>query len=120
MIYRIIGDKFKPNIEFDPEKGILEISEYAILESETEYLQIRNWIDEFFSLGKNSIIVIFKVKYINSLAVKLFTKLLISLRKRISDALSVEWHYYDEDIIDNILDIESVTGVNIKKIANIE
>lgn len=121
MKYNLVGDKYKPNIKFDIETGVLEILGYAVLESDKEYNQIKKWFDEYLSKNKNTFSVIFKIKYLNSLAVKLFTKLIIRIREKIPlDNLHVEWYYYDEDILENVEDIEFITNVNIKKIANFE
>lgn len=121
MKYNLVGDKYKPNIKFDIETGVLEILGYAVLESDKEYNQIKKWFDEYLSKNKNTFSVIFKIKYLNSLAVKLFTKLIIRIREKIPlDNLLVEWYYYDEDILENVEDIEFITNVNIKKIANFE
>jgi len=117
MKYDLNANKFKPEIIYSIEKGEILISGYAIFESDKEYIQINLWLDEYLTQNKDNITVIFKIKYLNSLAVKLFTKLLIRLKEKFdSKNLKVIWYYYDDNILENVDDIEFITDLKISKV----
>jgi len=109
----------KPEVHFDAETGVCEISGESYMESTyTFFLPLMNWIDEYIKeVGKR---IEFNVKlfYFNTSATKCLLDIFEILKKYEDNggAVEVTWYYDsdDPDMKEEVKDFETESGLEIK------
>lgn len=101
--FHIKGSTYIPNIDFDPETGVLEISGESYHEYTTEFFRpVFDWIDEYLTQPKLDITMNFKMTYFNTSSSRRFIEILTRLEdyaKNHDDGnIVVNWYYEENDI----------------------
>jgi hypothetical protein len=102
--FHIKGSTYIPNIDFDPDTGVLEISGESYHEYTTEFFRpVFEWIDEYLALPpKVKITMNFKMTYFNTSSSRRFIEILTRLedhvRKHEDADIEVNWYYEENDI----------------------
>ncbi|MCK4661515.1 MAG: DUF1987 domain-containing protein [Bacteroidales bacterium] len=89
-----------PRINFDADKGVLEISERSLPENAIEfYHPLFEWIYNYIDNPQSKTLINFKLEYFSTSSAKQITKILFLFEKLadISDVL-IKWYYKKEDI----------------------
>ncbi|MBN2521384.1 MAG: DUF1987 domain-containing protein [Bacteroidales bacterium] len=107
-----------PFVNFDWQKGLIEIKGKSIPENPVEFYEpLWAWLDEFAKTAPSKIIVNIQLKYINSSSLKCMVvvfKKLKEIRNRNKDIEMVYNWYYDvddEDMFDTGKEFEEQAGV---------
>jgi len=112
---------FIPTIDFNAESGVCVLSGESFLEDTIEFYDpLVQWLEEYTSEIKKSIIFEIKLTYFNTSTSRSILDLLNILKEYEDDGgeVTVNWHY-DEDDIDMEEDIEDYmldTGLEINMI----
>ncbi len=119
-IHKIEGEQFKPNVSFNANTGLCEISGESFLEETTSfYKPIVNWIKEYIKTNK-PIKFNFKLTYINTSSSKHILHILKLLNEYIDEGGSVETNWYieegDTDTEEDVEDYSIITGLKINSI----
>ena len=97
-----IANTFKsPRIDFDPDKGIFEISGVSLLENTLEYYKpILSWLTRYLENPAANSIIVFKLTYSNTSSLQFIYDIinLIYREHRKKTVLSVKWYYSEDDI----------------------
>jgi len=98
----IEGFEERPQINFNAETGVLEISESSYPEYTKEiYMPIVSWIDEYLQTDGRKITFNFKMDYFNTSTSSRFQKIIDSLDTYHNSGrgeVSVNWYYEEDDI----------------------
>lgn len=117
----IEGTQKTPAIEFDPQKGVLEIKGRSIPENSIEfYKPIVDWLEEYSSAAAAKTVVNVHLEYFNTSSSKCILdvfKKLESIHKSNND-IQINWYYEedDEDMLEAGEDYESIIRVPFKMI----
>ncbi len=114
------GNNKMPKVNFDPDKGLLEIEGNSTPEDAAKlYEPLADWIVEYGKKPKEQTTVNFRFKYFNTSS----SKWILVLLKKVDDIykqnhkVNVNWFYDDEDLLDYGEEIEDFMLVPINKIA---
>ncbi|HAI75627.1 MAG TPA: hypothetical protein DCM08_05220 [Microscillaceae bacterium] len=98
----IEGDAERPRVEFDPETGILEISESSYPEYTKEiYAPIVQWLEEYLSEKGKTVIFNFRMDYFNTSTSSRFQKMIDMLEDYYLNKegkVVINWYYEEDDI----------------------
>lgn len=117
----IEGTQKTPAIEFDPQKGVLEIKGRSIPENSIEfYKPIVDWLEEYSGAAASKTLVNVHLEYFNTSSSKCILdvfKKLESIHKSNND-VQINWYYEedDEDMLEAGEDYESIIRVPFKMI----
>lgn len=109
-----------PEILMDPEIGLIEIKGSSFLEDSVAFYEpVKNWIEEYITNPKDTIINV-ELTYFNSAAAKILITAFKSLGniKKQNCKLTINWSYSDddEDIKDSGVDFAKLTGLDFNMI----
>lgn len=113
--------KQTPGVNFDPEKGILEIWGRSIPENSFEfYNPLLVWLDEYTAEPKEKTVMQIKLEYFNTSSSKYILEVLkkLNIIEEKETEVLVEWYYDedDEEMMETGEDYEDVTGLTFKLI----
>jgi hypothetical protein len=117
----IEGSQKTPAVEFDPQKGVLEIKGRSIPENSIEfYKPLVDWLEEYSDSASTKTIVNVHLEYFNTSSSKCILdvfKKLESIHKSNNEVL-INWYYEedDEDMLEAGEDYESIIRVPFKMI----
>ena len=109
----MVGNKTKPSVHFNYDKGELTIEGRCILESaDIVFDPITAWLEKYLEKPKEKTIINLKLEYFNSSTAKALIRFLVMAKKitEISD-LHVNYYYDDETIYDYGQDFLEVVGI---------
>jgi len=89
-----------PGVEFDPKKGLLKMYGKSFPEEAGKFYEpILNWLDEYSEKPGNPTQAVFYLDYFNSASSTRILEMLYTLNDiyKETQAVSVEWHYLEED-----------------------
>ena len=118
----IDGTKISPKINFDFDKGLIELEGRSLPEQAHDlYKPLIKWVDEYKPTPKDETVVNLKLEYINSSS----NKYILQILKKIDDLhkagnkISVTWYYdeEDDDLYETAVEYNDVLSVEIKIIA---
>ncbi|MBN1115813.1 MAG: DUF1987 domain-containing protein [Bacteroidales bacterium] len=104
-----------PEVNFNKEENIFEISGKILPENEAEFFEpIYQWFDNYIKDPNSSTTLKLKIDYFNSASHKAINELLEILCKINSENVKVEWHYIkdDDDMLESGNDYAELTGLN--------
>lgn len=100
--FHIKGSTYIPNIDLDPETGILEISGESYHEYTTEFFKpVFEWLEEYLKTPNRDVVMNFKMTYFNTSSSRRFIEVLTMLEdyhKNNGGNVVVNWHYEENDI----------------------
>ena len=100
--FHIKGSTYIPNIDLDPETGILEISGESYHEYTTEFFKpVFEWLEEYLKTPNREVVMNFKMTYFNTSSSRRFIEVLTMLEdyhKNNGGNVVVNWHYEENDI----------------------
>ena len=100
--FHIKGSTYIPNIDLDPETGILEISGESYHEYTTEFFKpVFEWLEEFLKTPSKDVTMNFKMTYFNTSSSRRFIEVLTMLEdyhKSNGGNVIVNWYYEENDI----------------------
>jgi hypothetical protein len=116
-----IDSPYYPEVNFNAETGICEISGESYMEEAYKfYLPLINWIKEFILNEKRPLVINFKLIYFNTSSSRLIVDILETLRKFRDDGNQVKVYWYfdseDPDVKDEVEDFEIESGMDIELI----
>lgn len=117
----IEGTQKTPLVEFDPQKGELEIKGRSIPENSIEfYKPLVDWLEEYSETAADKTVVNVHLEYFNTSSSKCILdvfKKLESIHKS-SNEVMINWYYEedDEDMLEAGEDYESIIRVPFKMI----
>jgi hypothetical protein len=117
----IEGTQKTPQVEFNPQKGVLEIKGRSIPENSIEfYKPLVDWLEEYSSVAVAKTVVNVHLEYFNTSSSKCILdvfKKLESIHKSNNDIL-INWYYEedDEDMLEAGEDYESIIRIPFKMI----
>lgn len=112
------GNRQKPKVLFDGEKGILEIKGRSLPEQAHDlYKPLLDWIDEYQENPKTSTILNIQLEYINSSS----NKYLLLILKKLDDLflagnqVHINWYCEDddEDLLDTVEECKAFLAIPI-------
>jgi len=88
-----------PRIQFDPEKGIFEISKLSLPEDAIEfYRPVIEWLKKYMENPNPETVFDFKIEYFNTASSKQLIQILLLLEQlNKKSKVKVRWHYKDID-----------------------
>ena len=97
----IQGTEDTPEIQFDPDDGLLELSGKSLPEDVKEfYYPVMQWADFYSKNPKEKTIFNFRMKYFNTASSKmildLIDKVVTNIQKKGND-LEINWYYHADD-----------------------
>jgi SiaC family regulatory phosphoprotein len=111
------GDFITPEIRFDTNNGVFEISGESFIENTDEFYDpVTDWLDEFLTTSTQNIIFNFKFTYYNSSSSKSILKIMKSLKTYTEKAsVEVNWYYpsINEDLRQEGLDYQMMAEIPI-------
>jgi hypothetical protein len=112
----ITGTSKTPSVEFNSEKGMLEIKGRSNPEdSKIFYRPLINWVDDYVSHPPDKTTVVIQLEHFNTISSKSLLDLFKRLKTIINDQKQVEvnWYYEkdDEDLLDAGKNYEHITGI---------
>lgn len=121
---KILETKRTPTINFDSQKGRLEITGYRSMPevSHKFYKPVIDWINEYVKQPPaNNTVIVFKLEYFNTSSGKYFVEILKKLDLLASEGHPVylKWYYEedDEDMCQSGDDLEAtVKYIDVEKI----
>lgn len=100
--FHIKGSTYIPNIDLDPETGILEISGESYHEYTTEFFKpVFEWLEEYLKTPSREVTMNFKMTYFNTSSSRRFIEVLTMLEdyhKNNGGNVVVNWYYEENDI----------------------
>lgn len=99
-VIKILGTDDTPNVIFDLENNIFEVSGRSLPEDVTAFYEpLINWLDEYADDPKESTVFSFKLVYFNTASSKLILDILMKLEEIHEDGkeVLVKWYYPDDD-----------------------
>ena len=110
----MVGNKTKPNIHFNYEKGELNIEGRCILEyAEIIFEPMSKWLEEYFESSRKKTTINLSLEYFNSSTAKALVRFLILAKEKsnkVSD-LTVNYYYDDENVYEYGQDFQEVSGI---------
>lgn len=95
------GNQYRPEVDFNPETGILQISGRSILENSIAFYEpLLNWLDDYCQQPAELTVFHVKLEYFNTSTSKYLLSMIEKLEELYSGGSEVEvqWHYCDEDM----------------------
>jgi hypothetical protein len=110
---------FYPEVVFNAETGICEISGESYMEEAYKfYAPLMDWVKEFIANENKALTLNFKLIYFNTSSSRLIVDFLETIRKIIDNGnqINVNWYYdpEDPDVKDEVEDFELESGMEIK------
>jgi len=116
------GTAKTPNINFDPEKGLLEIRGRSIPENSLEYYApIIRWLEAYSKEAPSQTTLNIHLDYFNTAS----SKCILDLLKKLSyiheakqSEVLINWHYDedDEDMLEAGTDYEAIVAIPFKMV----
>lgn len=110
----MVGDKTKPNVYFNYEKGELTIEGRCILEyAEIVFDLMTDWLEKYIEKPKEKTTINLRLEYFNSSTAKALVRFLF-LAKQLPEKnseLYVNYYYDDENIYEYGQDFMEVVGI---------
>jgi hypothetical protein len=107
-----------PEINFDPQQGILKITGRSIpLNPKRFYEPVLSWIATYTSQPNTSTVLDVYMDYFNTASTFLITDIVRQLSKGLVDKnLTINWYHDagDDDVLEIAGNMESVTGIKFK------
>ncbi|MDX9694397.1 MAG: DUF1987 domain-containing protein [Bacteroidales bacterium] len=94
------GTEDKPNINFDPQNNIFEMSGNSYPEESPKfYIPLISWITEYAIQPNEDTKVVCKFEYFNSLSAKLLYEVFFALQKigERGKKVTIEWYFHPDD-----------------------
>jgi len=112
----IAGTNKTPSIEFNSDKGMLEIKGRSNPEdSKIFYRPLINWVDDYVSHPPEKTTVTIQLEHFNTISSKSLLDLFKRLKTLISEQKQIEvnWYYEkdDEDLLDAGKNYQHITGI---------
>ncbi|MCQ2976051.1 MAG: DUF1987 domain-containing protein [Bacteroidales bacterium] len=88
-----------PNVTFDAEKGIFELSKMSLPEDAVEfYSPLLNWLDEYVKNPNPETVFNMKLEYYNTASSKQLVQILLKFQEiKNKSNILVKWYYRDID-----------------------
>ncbi len=110
----MVGNKTKPNVHFNSEKGELTIEGRCILEyAEIIFEPMTEWLEKYLENPYKKTTINLTLEYFNSSTAKALVRFLVLAKEGVekkSDLL-VNYYYDDENIYEYGQDFHEVTGI---------
>jgi hypothetical protein len=115
----IEGKEDTPEINFDKEQGIFDITGRSLPEDIVRfYTPIYDWLQDYINNPNDVTIVNMKIDYFNSASHKAINEILEILTDLLKTGkkITINWHYLedDDDMHESGLDFEELTGLNFE------
>ncbi|MBI4647317.1 MAG: DUF1987 domain-containing protein [Bacteroidia bacterium] len=110
----IEGDDRNPAINFDSDKGLIEISGRSTIENSTGFYQpLYEWINYYNEAPAKFTTVNIRLEYFNTSTSRWLFKILKKLETTQINTKNViiNWYYIDEDILDAGKDMEAMIDI---------
>lgn len=119
------GDFFIPDIDFNADTGILEISGESYIEDTTKFYEpVLGWLKEYTKQAYGSIILNIKLTYFNTSSSRSILDILYIVKNYEDKGgdVTVNWYYNGDDyeIEEEVEDYTIDTGLKINLIVNEE
>ena len=117
-IPRSLANPDKPEVKFDADTGVCEITGESYMEStNTFYLPLINWLEEFMNQKGEKVTLNIKLVYFNTSATKCLLDILELLKKYQDEGGEVEINWFfdkeDPDMVHEVEDFEIESGIDI-------
>jgi hypothetical protein len=99
-VIKIIGTDDTPNVIFDPENDIFEISGRSLPEDVSSFYEpILKWLDEYSKNANQKSVFNFKLIYFNTASSKMILDILLKLEEMYENGkdVLVRWFYPEDD-----------------------
>jgi hypothetical protein len=99
-VIKIMGTDDTPNVIFDAENEIFEISGRSLPEDVSAFYEpIINWLDEYAKSANEKSVFNFKLVYFNTASSKMLLDILMKLEEIYESGKEVliKWHYPEDD-----------------------
>ncbi|MFC2138787.1 DUF1987 domain-containing protein [Bacteroidota bacterium] len=99
-VIKIMGTDDTPNVIFDADNEIFEISGRSLPEDVTAFYEpILNWLDEYASNAKDKSVFNFKLVYFNTASSKMILDILMKLEEIYESGkeILIKWFYPEDD-----------------------
>lgn len=100
--FQIKGSTYIPNIDFNAETGVLEISGESYHEYTTEFFQpVFEWLEEYLQTPDRNVTMNFKMTYFNTSSSRRFIEVLTMLedyQREKNGNVVVNWYYEENDV----------------------
>ncbi|HBH49815.1 MAG TPA: nuclear pore complex subunit [Bacteroidales bacterium] len=115
----IEGKDDTPEIKFDKENAIFEISGRSLPEDVVSfYTPVYNWLQEYLKAPNDETSVKMKIDYFNSASHKAINEILelFAELEKIGKKVTIYWHYLvdDEDMYESGMDFADLTHLNFE------
>ncbi len=104
-----------PEVNFDPEQGILKITGRSIpLNPKRFYSPVLDWIVEYVKTAGNTTVLDINMDYFNTASTFLITDVIRQLKNGMDNkTLKINWYHDkgDDDVLEIAGNMESVTGI---------
>jgi hypothetical protein len=112
----IKGTRDTPEIIFDPENNVFEISGNSLPEdTEKFFTPIFNWLEAYLKSPNKNTTIYCKLEYFNSSSAKMFYQLFIEFEKvkETQNDLKIKWHFDSGDTLieEKGLEFQSVLDI---------
>ncbi|QQS49873.1 MAG: DUF1987 domain-containing protein [Bacteroidota bacterium] len=113
----IEGKEDTPQINFDPEKGVFELTGRSLPEDTLSfYGPVYEWLEEYIQQANDETNLKLKIDYFNSASHKAVNEILQIFSKLPEKGknVTVFWHYLDEDedMHESGIDFQDLTGLS--------
>lgn len=115
---KIDGTPKTPTVQFDAEKGLLEIKGRSIPENSIEfYKPLMDWIESYAKNAKTNTTVNVQLEYFNTSSSKCILDLFKKL-EAINNEIVVNWYYEedDEDMLEAGEDYDAIINIPFRMI----
>ncbi|MBW8051095.1 MAG: DUF1987 domain-containing protein [Cytophagales bacterium] len=110
-----------PQVEFDPDSGVLAITGRSIPENSVDfYKPILEWLDDYTKIAKDKKQTVFKFKleYFNTSSSKCILDIFRRLEKLYTDEvnIAIKWYYEedDEDMYESGEDFKEIMDIPVE------
>ncbi len=110
----INGDKFRPTIDFNPDKEELNISGKILIENCKEFfIPLHNWIQNYSKQNTEKTTLVIDLIYYNTSAFKELLSLMHSITKS-ETSLSILWKYDkgDDVSLEDAEELQNILGTD--------
>lgn len=119
------GTPKTPSVNFDADKGIVEIEGRSIPENSVEfYKPLVDWLEQYKENAQSNTKVIIKLEYFNTSSSKCLLDVFKKLEAihKAKNPVEIHWYYEedDEDMLEAGEDYESIIRVPFKMIEMVE
>jgi hypothetical protein len=118
----IDGTKQTPEINFDPNGGVLKINGRSIPENTFEFFNpVLTWLEEYNQIAPDQTVIHVSLEYFNTSSSKYILEIFKRLKSLLADGkeVLVKWYYEedDEEMMETGEDYEDVSGLEFEIIA---